>query len=85
VAEYKLTISRSATKEFEALTGSIIERVRRKIRSLTIDPRPFGCKKLEGQNRWRIRVGDWRILYEIDDRQRVVDVGAIRHRSKAYD
>jgi mRNA interferase RelE/StbE len=83
VAEYKLTISRSATKEFEALTG--IERVRRKIRSLTIDPRPFGCKKLEGQNRWRIRVGDWRILYEIDDRQRVVDVGAIRHRSKAYD
>jgi mRNA interferase RelE/StbE len=85
VAEYKLTISRSATKEFEALTGSVIERVRRKIRSLTIDPRPFGCKKLEGQNRWRIRVGDWRILYEIDDRQRVVDVGAIRHRSKAYD
>lgn len=85
MAEYKLTISRSATKEFEALTPHVIERVRRKIRSLTINPRPSGCKKLEGQNRWRIRVGDWRILYEIDDRQRVVDVGAIRHRSKAYD
>jgi Cytotoxic translational repressor of toxin-antitoxin stability system len=85
VAEYQITISRSATKEFEALPGSVIERVRRKIRSLIIDPRPAGCKKLEGKNRWRIRVGDWRILYEIDDRQRLVDVGAIRHRSNAYD
>jgi mRNA-degrading endonuclease RelE of RelBE toxin-antitoxin system len=48
--------------------------------------RPPGCKKLKGgDNEWRIRVGDYRIVYEIDDRARTVDVTRIAHRREAYD
>jgi len=71
VAEYQRTISRSATKEFEGLPKNVIERARRTIQALAFDPRPAGCKKLEGQYGWRIRLGDYRILYEIDDGERV--------------
>jgi mRNA interferase RelE/StbE len=85
VAEYRLTISRSAIKELEELPSSVIERVRERIRSLRTEPRPAGSKKLHGRNDWRVRVGDYRVLYTIDDKQHVVDVGAIRHRSKAYE
>jgi len=49
-------------------------------------PRPTGVKKLEGEPvRWRIRVGDWRVIYAIDDGRQVVDIVYVRHRSKAYD
>ena len=85
MADYRLIISRTAAKEFEALPGEVIERVREKIRSLAEEPRPHGSKKLRGSNTWRIRIGDWRVLYEIDDSGKIVDIGAIRHRSKAYD
>jgi mRNA interferase RelE/StbE len=85
VAEYQLTISRQASKEFEALPAEVIERVRLKIRALATTPRPTGSKKLRDTKRtWRIRIGDWRVLYEIDDARKVVDVAAIRHRSQAY-
>ena len=86
MAEYRLTISRQASKEFEALPAEVIERVRQKIRALATTPRPPGSKKLrDTQRTWRIRIGDWRVLYEIDDARKLVDVAAIRHRSKAYD
>ena len=85
MAEYRLTLSRSATKEFEDLTSSVIDRVRERIRALSIEPRPAGSKKLRDRNDWRVRVGDYRVLYTIDDEQRIVDIAAIRHRSKAYD
>lgn len=49
------------------------------------EPRPKGCKKLQGPTRlWRIRVGEYRVVYDIDDDQRLVDVVVIRHRSEAY-
>ena len=84
MADYRLDISRSAIKELEELPGSVIERVREKIRALSSEPRPPGSKKLRDRRDWRVRVGDYRILYTIDDSQRVIDIGAIRHRSKAY-
>ena len=84
MAEYQITIARSAVKELEALPSTAIERVRERIRSLATDPRPAGSRKLRGRSGWRVRVGDYRILYEIDDAKHVVDVGAIRHRSSAY-
>ncbi len=85
MAEYQLTISRQASKEFEALPAEVIERARLKIRALATTPRPPGSKKLRDTKRtWRIRIGDWRVLYEIDDARKVVDVAAIRHRSQAY-
>ncbi len=85
MAEYQLLIRGSASKEFEALPKAIIERVRAKIKALAIDPRPERSKKLRGsQKGWRIRVGDYRVLYQIDDAQKIVHIGAVRHRSEAY-
>jgi mRNA interferase RelE/StbE len=82
---YNITFARSARKELQVLTPDIAERILAKIEKLTINPRPSGCKKLHGaMHRWRIRVGEYRIIYDIDDNSRVVDVSVIRHRNEAY-
>jgi mRNA interferase RelE/StbE len=63
-----------------------LKRVVPKIESLAVQPRPSGCKKLKGEKeRWRLRVGDYRVIYSIDDRTRVVDVVTLRHRREAYE
>lgn len=85
MANYALTTSRSAEKELVALDSTILKRIVQKIETLAGEPRPSGCKKLKGEkNRWRMRVGDYRVIYSIDDRARVVDISAIRHRREAY-
>ena len=82
---YEVKLARSAKKEVKLLDGVIRVRVVHAFRSLTNDPRPPGCRKLVGAtNRWRIRVGDYRILYTIDDSAHLVGIVAVRHRSKAY-
>jgi mRNA interferase RelE/StbE len=61
-------------------------RVVRKLESLSITPRPAGCKKLKGyKNQWRIRVGDWRVVYIIDDATKLVSVTRIAHRREVYE
>jgi mRNA interferase RelE/StbE len=86
VAEYQIVIKPSAVKELDRLRLTVAERVVAKIKVLTNTPRPNGVKKLEGELvRWRIRVGDWRVIYAIDDGRQVVDIIYVRHRSKAYD
>ena len=83
---YEVKLARSAKKEVKLLDGVIRVRVIHAFRSLTNDPRPPGCRKLVGaRNRWRIRVGDYRILYTIDDSAHLVEIVAVRHRSKAYE
>jgi mRNA interferase RelE/StbE len=85
VAEYAVTFSRSARKELEEFPPQLVERIFPKIESLALQPRPAGCKKLKGaQNLWRIRVGDYRVVYSLDDSRRAVDIVAVRHRSEAY-
>ena len=85
MAEYRVSFSRSARKELEGLPRQIVERIFPKIEALVVQPRPTGSTKLKGGlNLWRIRVGDYRVLYSIDDGQRVIDVVAVRHRSGAY-
>jgi mRNA interferase RelE/StbE len=60
-------------------------RVAAALRILADNPRPAGCRKLTGSDRdWRVRVGDYRIVYEIDDENREVRVMRIRHRREAY-
>ena len=82
---YEITFARSARKELQALPLNVTERILTKIESLASNPRPPGCKKLSGPTRlWRLRVGDYRIVYDIDDEERVVDISVIRHRSVAY-
>ncbi len=86
MGEYAVTFARSAVKELESLGGSVIRRVIEKIEALSAQPRPPGCRKLTGEeNLWRVRAGDYRVIYSVDDANEVVDIIAVRHRSKAYE
>lgn len=86
MADYAVVVSDRAARELDRLPASLAARIYARIEALGSDPRPQGTKKLQGSmSGWRIRVGDYRILYEIDDRRRLIDISAIRHRSKAYD
>ena len=83
---YAVVINRPAQKEIKSLEGVARGRVIRQIRQLADEPRPAGCRKLVGSsNRWRVRVGDYRVIYVVDDAGRAVEVVAGRHRSRAYD
>jgi mRNA interferase RelE/StbE len=75
VASYSVVIRRSAAKEIERIPLRDRRRVIAKIRGLSDDPRPVGCEKLSAEDKYRIRQGDYRILYEIADRELIVTVG----------
>ena len=86
MAEYRIDFARSARKQLEALPDAIVTRVLIRIEALVRAPRPNGCRKLVGSdNLWRIRIGDYRVIYSIDDAKQVVDVNAVRHRREAYE
>jgi mRNA interferase RelE/StbE len=69
----------------ERLSPRIASRILRRIVNLATNARPAGCRMLTGPDPlWRIRIGDYRVLYEIQDEQRIVDILAVRHRSDAY-
>jgi mRNA interferase RelE/StbE len=86
VARYSLEIKRSAQKELDALEDGLFARIDRKILALADDPRVAGCKKLRGyRDQWRVRIGDWRIVYIIDDVAKVVTITRIAHRREAYE
>ena len=83
--DYAIVFARSARKELEALDSPVVERVIARIEALAHDPRRAGARKLRGAgNLWRVRVGDYRIVYGLDDRRRVVDIVRVRHRREAY-
>jgi len=84
VANYRLEIKRSAAKELEALPAKDRARVAARIQALAEDPRPAGAEKLSGQERYRVRQGDYRILYEIHDEVLVVIVVKIGNRRDVY-
>jgi mRNA interferase RelE/StbE len=85
VAKYAVVFARSARRELEELDAGVARRIISRIEALRSNPRPPGCVKLQGSDDlWRIRVGDYRVIYSIDDRAHVVDVSAARHRSDAY-
>jgi mRNA interferase RelE/StbE len=84
--EYRVTFAKSARKELESLKAPDVRRIYSRITSLTADPRPPGCLKLKGpQDLWRTRCGVYRVIYSVDDQNRVVDVVRVRHRKEAYD
>lgn len=85
MSAYKITFARSSRKELQALPTAIAERILSKIDALATTPRPIGCKKLQGPTRlWRLRMGDYRIVYDIDDRNGIVDIVIVRHRRDVY-
>jgi mRNA interferase RelE/StbE len=83
--EYVITFARSAGKELEALDAVVVRRIFPRIERLGKNQRPRGCRKLRHQeNLWRIRVGDYRVIYSIFEERGVVDIVSVRHRSDAY-
>lgn len=81
---YKVIIERKAVKEIDSLHDKIIQQVTDSIEQLKNNPRPHGVKKLVGDIGWRIRTGDYRILYTIDDKQKLVTIYRVKHRREAY-
>lgn len=86
MAKYAVELKASARKELERLPAKLIQRIFPRLEALATEPRPAGCKKLKGgDNEWRIRVGDYRVVYVIDDAKALVTVTRIRNRSEVYD
>jgi mRNA interferase RelE/StbE len=83
---YRVNFAASAKRELIALSANAIERIQPKIRELANDPRPPSCKKLRGaKNLWRIRIGNYRVVYTVDDAAKTVDVMRIARRREVYD
>lgn len=82
---YDVYLERAAERDLNALDEADFERVIARIRSLGDDPRPAGSRKLVGSvSDWRVRVGNLRIIYEVDDDEDCVRVMRVRHRRRAY-
>ncbi len=82
---YQVVVERSAEKDLKRLSPETRSRVATALRALATNPRPTGSRKLVGtKHDWRVRVGDYRIIYEIADVIRVVRVQRIRHRREVY-
>jgi len=84
VANYELLIKRSAGKELEALPTTYRRPIAARIQKLSAEPRPPGVEKLSGAEQYRIRQGDYRVLYEIDDGRKTVTIVRIGHRRDVY-
>jgi mRNA interferase RelE/StbE len=82
---YRVLLERAAEKDLAQLSTEVHDRVIAAIQALANNPRPPGCRKLAGSKHdWRIRVGDYRVVYEIADTIRVVRVNRVRHRREVY-
>ena len=82
---YRVYLERAAEKDLKQLPPKLHDRVIAAIQSLARNPRPLGCRKLTGSdNHWRIRVSDYRIVYEIGETIQVVRVNRVRHRREVY-
>ena len=82
---YRIVIDPPAVKALKRLDPPVRRRIESAIDKLSENPRPPGCKKLSGVDAWRIRAGDWRIVYSIDDDVLIVLVVRIGHRRDVYD
>jgi len=82
---YRVLLERAAEKDLTRLSSEIHDRVIAAIQALAANPRPPGCRKLAGSKHdWRIRVGDYRVIYEIADEVRIVRINRVRHRREVY-
>lgn len=84
MGSYRLEIKRSAAKEIAVLPRSVCQRVVAKIQLLASDPRPNGCEKLSGAEKYRVRQGDYRILYEIIEATKAVVIVKVGNRKDVY-
>lgn len=81
---YTVILSRSARKQLEKFSGETEKRILVKLSELESNPRPPGCKKLKNRDGWRVRIGDYRVIYEIHDKVLQVIVVTVGHRREVY-
>ena len=82
---YEILLERSAERDLKKLPKRMFDRIVLGIKSLAQNPKPHGTRKIIGsRNDWRIRVGDYRVIYEIDEEGRAIKIMRIRHRREAY-
>jgi mRNA interferase RelE/StbE len=82
---FEVFLERAAEADLKRLSKENFNRLIPHIRFRAQDPRPSGCRKLSGSpNDWRNRIGDYRVLYEIDDKRKTVKVFRVKHRREAY-
>ena len=82
---YEVLIERTAERDLRSLPNTLFDRIVPRIKALAEAPRPPGCHKLAGsKNNWRIRIGDYRVLYEIDDARKRIRIFRVRHRREVY-
>ena len=84
MANYELQIRPSAVKELEKLPRKNRPKIVQKIRALAGNPSPHGCEKLSAEEKYRIRQGDYRVVYSVDDDERVILVVKVGHRKEVY-
>ncbi len=84
MASYSIEFKRSVVKDLRGIPSKDIQRILQRIDSLADDPRPPGCEKLSGLERYRLRQGNYRILYEILDERVLIVVVKIGHRRSVY-
>ncbi|MEJ2670713.1 MAG: type II toxin-antitoxin system RelE/ParE family toxin [Deltaproteobacteria bacterium] len=82
---YDVYLERAAERDLKKLPLKVFHRIIIQIKSLGENPRPTGCRKITGSKQdWRIRIGNYRIIYEIDEKSRTVNIMRIRYRREAY-
>ena len=81
---YKILIKKSAAGELAKIPRKDLEKIVRRVRDMEQDPRPSGCRKLSGKDKYRLRQGDYRIVYAVDDSQRIVEIYKIGNRREIY-
>ena len=84
MAGYEVRIASATEREMDKLPAAVYKRVSRRILTLENTPRPRGAKKLSGREEYRLRIGDYRVLYTIDDKDGVVTIFAVGHRREIY-
>jgi mRNA interferase RelE/StbE len=84
MAQYKVFFKKSVEKDFKSIPKKELLKILSKIESLQDNPRPFGCEKLTGQERYRLHQGNYRIVYSIQDYELTVWVVRIGHRKEIY-
>jgi mRNA interferase RelE/StbE len=84
MAVYSLFLKDSVRKDLNSIPDSHLKRIVERIGSLAENPRPIGCEKLSGQERYRVRQGNYRIIYSIEDSQLTVWVVKVGHRREVY-
>lgn len=84
MANYRIVFKKSVVKDLRQIPGKDVRRILVRIESLAEDPRPAGVEKLSGYNKYRIRQGNYRILYTIEDEVVTVTIVKVGHRSDVY-